>query len=322
MINECPKLSIIVPVYKAEELLPKCIESILHQTFTDFELLLIDDGSPGKSPSICDEYAEKDSRIIVVHKENGGVSSARNYGMDIAKGEYIGFVDCDDWIEPTMFEKIMNCMNTSGSALGMCGYRSFDKKGKIIVSFENKGILQVDAKEVLYLMFENPSPIRRIVLNKFFKKETLGSMRFDDSVAYGEDVVFLYNYLKKLDKIDYVTENLYNSLVREESASHRGATIEAAMRSIDIQIDVMNDVKKCYPEAFVHVFACLSDVWLFKLMYYMQICVEDGLTEKKKIVKEKAKHVLKYYGKVLSNKEIPIKFKIIWPIRIFQVLLK
>uniref|UniRef100_UPI003079CB33 glycosyltransferase family 2 protein n=1 Tax=Phascolarctobacterium succinatutens TaxID=626940 RepID=UPI003079CB33 len=94
-----PRLSVIVPVYKVEKYIHKCVDSILNQTFKDFELILIDDGSPDNCGEICDEYAKKDSRVRVIHKENGGQSSARNRGLDIAKGEIIGFVDSDDDIE-------------------------------------------------------------------------------------------------------------------------------------------------------------------------------------------------------------------------------
>ena len=91
-----PELSIIVPVYKVEPYLPKCIDSILAQTFSDFELILIDDGSPDRCGEICDEYAARDDRVVVIHRENRGVSAARNAGLDAARGEYIGFVDSDD----------------------------------------------------------------------------------------------------------------------------------------------------------------------------------------------------------------------------------
>lgn len=102
-----PKISIIVPVYEVEPYIHKCVDSILAQTFTDFELILVDDGSPDNCGEICDEYEENDSRIRVIHKENGGPSSARNAGLNIAKGDYIGFVDSDDWIETDMYEMLI-----------------------------------------------------------------------------------------------------------------------------------------------------------------------------------------------------------------------
>ena len=103
-----PQISIIVPVYNVEPYLHKCIDSILAQTFTDFECILIDDGSPDNCPAICDEYATKDNRIILLHQKNAGVSAARNAGLNIAKGEWIGFVDSDDWIEKNALELLYN----------------------------------------------------------------------------------------------------------------------------------------------------------------------------------------------------------------------
>lgn len=106
-----PIISVIVPVYKAEKYLHKCVDSLLEQTFTDFEILLVDDGSPDKSGEICDEYAEKDSRIRVFHKENGGVSSARNLALDNAKGEFVMFLDSDDWLDNVCLDVCINTIN-------------------------------------------------------------------------------------------------------------------------------------------------------------------------------------------------------------------
>ena len=99
-----PLISIIIPVYNAEKYLKKCLDSVINQTYKNLEIILVDDGSTDKSPEICDKYAEKDSRIIVLHKENGGVSSSRNAGLDIFKGEYLSFVDSDDYVEPDYIE--------------------------------------------------------------------------------------------------------------------------------------------------------------------------------------------------------------------------
>ena len=122
-MNKSPKISIIVPIYKIERYLHQCIDSILEQTFTDFELLLIDDGSQDRCPAICDEYAEKDERIRVFHKPNGGLTSARNCGLDNAKGEWIMHIDGDDWIEPTYIEELYNAAIKNDADIAICGFR-------------------------------------------------------------------------------------------------------------------------------------------------------------------------------------------------------
>ena len=121
-------VSIIVPVYKAEAYLHHCLDSILAQTFTDWELLLVDDGSPDRSGVICDEYAAKDDRIIVFHKENGGVSSARQKGQDEAQGEYTIHADPDDWVEPTMLEELYKKAKADDADMVICDY--FSNTGK------------------------------------------------------------------------------------------------------------------------------------------------------------------------------------------------
>ena len=115
-----PKISVIVPVYKAEKFLSACIESILNQTYHDFEVILVDDGSPDSSGQICEEYAKKDSRIKVIHQKNAGVAASRNVGLDIAVGEYITFVDSDDYIQFQMYEKMLKCALDNDCDFVMC----------------------------------------------------------------------------------------------------------------------------------------------------------------------------------------------------------
>ena len=103
-----PMISVIVPIYNVEKYLARCVDSIVNQTYKNLEIILVDDGSPDRCPQMCDDYAEKDSRIKVIHKKNGGLSDARNAGMAVATGEYISFIDSDDWIETSMFELLLN----------------------------------------------------------------------------------------------------------------------------------------------------------------------------------------------------------------------
>ena len=128
---EKPLLSIIVPVYNVERYLPKCIDSILAQTFTDFELILVEDGSPDNCPALCDAAAAKDARIRVIHQKNGGLSAARNAGLDAARGEWIGFVDSDDYIAPEMYEVLYQAVQSTGADLALCDYAEVDETGAL-----------------------------------------------------------------------------------------------------------------------------------------------------------------------------------------------
>ena len=152
-----PKISVIVPVYKAEKYLHKCVDSLLAQTFTDFEILLIDDGSPDKSGEICDEYAEKDSRIRVFHKENGGVSSARQCGLDNARGEYVIHADPDDWVEANMLEELYAKAKEVDADMVICDYW---------LDFHSKSIC---ARQEIFE--ESPN----VILRKLLRQELHGS---------------------------------------------------------------------------------------------------------------------------------------------------
>ena len=124
------KVSVIVPVYNMEKYLSRCVDSILAQTYKNLEVILVDDGSKDSSPAICDQYSERDSRVKVVHKENGGLSSARNAGLDVATGDYIGFVDSDDYISPEMYSVLCQCLENSDCEIANLMYVRADENGR------------------------------------------------------------------------------------------------------------------------------------------------------------------------------------------------
>ena len=135
-----PTISVIVPVYKVEPYLHRCVDSILNQTFEDFELILVDDGSPDNCPVICDEYAAKDSRVVVIHQENGGLSAARNAGIDWAfansNSQWLSFVDSDDWIHPQTLEHLLRAVEENGTKISICGYEESDGSNVDFTSHE------------------------------------------------------------------------------------------------------------------------------------------------------------------------------------------
>uniref|UniRef100_UPI004055A044 glycosyltransferase family 2 protein n=1 Tax=Agathobacter sp. TaxID=2021311 RepID=UPI004055A044 len=186
-----PEISIIVPVYKVEAYLDRCVESILNQTFTDFELILVDDGSPDNCPKMCDEWAKKDARIRVIHKKNGGASSARNQGLEIAKGRYIGFVDSDDWILSNMY-MILYCLSERTDCdISICGItRDFSKEKKSV----KEKVIYTTYTQIDYLkklLKINTQDSNHYIWNKLYKSEILKNISFPQLVN-GEDLEFSF----------------------------------------------------------------------------------------------------------------------------------
>ena len=186
-----PKYSVIVPVYKVEAVLPRCIESILNQTITDFELILVDDGSPDGSGAICDAYAERDSRIRVIHQQNGGVSRARNAGLDAAKGEYIVFVDSDDYVDTTYLQEF----GENPSDLTISGYRieGYGYSEAVIRQYEPTDIQNMDKNDFTW-MFERG--MLNYACTKCFKTEIIRkhALKFHENMKLSEDTLFTLQY--------------------------------------------------------------------------------------------------------------------------------
>ena len=204
-------ISIIVPIYKVEKYLDRCINSILNQTFKDFELILVDDGSPDRCGDICEEYAKKDKRIKVIHKENGGLSDARNAGLDIAKGEYIGFVDSDDWIEIDMYEKLYYSCELNDSDISIIGVYEINENGNIIDQYI-PSLDKIGLKDILK---------RAPPWNKLFKRELFynNNLKFKEGRFY-EDLELIPKLFIQSKKISCVNYNGYNYLQRSSSTTH------------------------------------------------------------------------------------------------------
>lgn len=199
-----PIISVIVPVYKAEKYLHKCVDSLLEQTFTDFEILLVDDGSPDKSGEICDEYAEKDSRIRVFHKENGGVSSARNLALDNAKGEFVMFLDSDDWLDNVCLDVCINTINDNVLDVLQFGFMYVYDTYQVSKVKRYSSILDGNA-------FVNSNSFNICAGGGIYKKKIVDNhnIRFVTELIMAEDQVFVYNVLKYSQRCMYIGEPLY-----------------------------------------------------------------------------------------------------------------
>lgn len=201
-------ISIIVPVYNAEKYIRSCIESILAQTFTDFELILVDDGSPDNCPAICDEYAEKDSRIKVIHQENGGVSSARNVGLNTATGQYIMFCDSDDYVFGDWVADMYFGISRYPEALLVANVEyGVDRN---VCAADAPIAVDVEFKQCSYYTLYKTG-LSAYVVNKIFKRDIImnNNIRFDESVGFSEDVQFTCEYLRHCKEIRLLDKKLY-----------------------------------------------------------------------------------------------------------------
>ncbi len=213
-----PLLSVIIPVYNAEEYLNRCVESVRNQTYSNLEIILIDDGSSDKSGEICDKYAAEDKRIRVIHKQNGGQSSARNMGLDIASGELIGFVDSDDYIQSNMYEFLFYLMNKYHADISCCNYERLDKSGHIrFCSDDLDEELVLSGKESLRMLLSQQKIIYA-PWNKLYKRNDFWDKnRFIDMIY--EDQEITARCLANAKSVIYSGKPLYYYWRNEKSTT-------------------------------------------------------------------------------------------------------
>lgn len=217
-----PKLSIIIPVYNIEDYLSRCLDSILNQFYTDFEVIIVDDGTKDSSGQIADTYAKKDSRIKVIHKENGGVSSARFEGVKAANGEFIGFVDGDDVIEPDMFSVLIQNAEKYNADISHCGYRMVFPDGRIDYYYNTNNFVEQDnTKGIIDLLegeYIEPGLWNKIYRADFVKNVVLNNL-MDSSIKINEDLLMNYYLFKQSNKSVFTDKCLYHYMIHKNSAA-------------------------------------------------------------------------------------------------------
>lgn len=214
-----PRISVIVPVYKVEKYIHRCVDSILAQTFTDFELILVDDGSPDNCPAICDEYAAKDSRIHVIHQENGGLSAARNAGIDWvfsnSDSEWISFVDSDDWIRERYLELLYDAVVENGVSISVCSFKESTAQPESYDIFSEVDF-EILTPEDLYC---NPKMNAIPTCGKLYFKKLWGDVRFPVGKIH-EDRFTTHKLLFKTTKVAWTSEELYTYTINPDSITH------------------------------------------------------------------------------------------------------
>lgn len=236
MIN--PLISVIVPVYNVEKYIRECIDSIIFQTYNNFELILVDDGTPDNSGHICDDYAKKDSRIKVIHKRNEGVSVARNIGIEVAKGEWITFVDSDDKLEEDALQICSDFIRNQ--SIDLLQFRDTDS------NLNDRLIYEEIVPSKQYLRLEHPIT----VWGSMFKKSIINkwNLQFNSNIKIGEDLIFVTNYIKHCKQCLMLNRSLYFYRKNEN-----GATFNMKKNEILKTLDAFSDLKSYTPEIEVRI---------------------------------------------------------------------
>lgn len=240
-------ISIIVPVYNVEEYLPKCLDSIINQTYKNLEIILVDDGSTDNSGKICDEYAFKDNRIKVIHKVNGGLSDARNAGLDICTGDYIGFVDSDDYIDKDMYALLYEFGFENNLDVAMCG--AVDVIGdKLIFPKQFETIILDNKEKIIANLFVNKKGGAVIpIWNKLFRRKVIINERFDVGKSY-EDVFLLLKWIGNTERFGRLPVCKYYYVRRRGSISHLKYYKDSILDEVYAYEQNLNIIKDAYME--------------------------------------------------------------------------
>lgn len=245
-MNTTPKISIIVPVYNMEKFLRQCVDSILAQTFTDFELLLVNDGSKDSSAAICESYAAADSRVRVINKENSGQADSRNVALAAARADLIGYVDSDDWIEPDMYETLYNTLVSTGADISICGYY-MSYVNKEIPYCSDKDLTVFDKEQALYLILRDKK-IKSFLWDKLFRRHVI-TAEMPKSYRY-EDYSTLIKWFASADKVALCNRPEYHYRQRMGSTDHE-------VNPVRMWHFFLAEVERC---SFVRTFNLLPDI--------------------------------------------------------------
>lgn len=296
------KISVIVPCYKVEEYLPQCIDSIIGQTYKNLEIILVDDGSPDKCPLICDEYAQKDSRIKVIHKENGGLSSARNAGLDIATGDYIAFVDSDDWLELDMYETLYNLINNYNVDIAVCDIVKFSNDVNVKDGDDGEDVLVITSPKDAFMhqFYEKPC-IRFEVWNKLFRREIVSDIRFKEGQIY-EDIYFDKCVFQRINRIAYIPKYKYCYRINRP-----GGTNSFFKRN---RFALFDELDGCIELFDKNEWKDLSNIYKEYaygtcLVFYQAVLEIDNNTDFKNKLKEK----MSYYYNKIDNKSLKTRLQ-------------
>lgn len=258
------KISIIIPVYNTEEYLPRCIDSVVRQTYEDWELLLVDDGSKDGSGSICDRYAEQDTRIRVIHNQNQGPAASRESGIKNTESEFVMFVDSDDWLDENIVQIMYQQMEKSGAGIVCCFYQDIKENGRVMHPYRvrEEYIDCMNVQDCMYQMHHTRN-LTGSPWAKLFRRELFQNVDFCRDVTIGEDYSMIVQLVEKAARVRIISRELYFRFVRDGSISHGGYT-QRHRYAFDNYMRLRLKLIKDYPEI-------ASDIIAFHTEYEMAV---------------------------------------------------
>lgn len=299
-----PLISVIVPIYKVEDYIKECVDSIIDQTYKNLEIILVDDGSPDKCPDICDEYASKDTRIKVIHKPNGGLSDARNAGLDVCKGEYVAFVDSDDFIDKEMYEEMVRTSIMHNADIVRCDFRMYggSKYQKHSLYHKHQSITILQGFEPLKALLSCNTHCA--AWDKLYKRDFINNTRFING-RLNEDIIFQFLLLKDGGTYVEINNVYYNYRIR------KGSITNGSKKLFD---DLIKNSSEMSQHVEINQIPVIPEMEAYEYSSYIQFCRCQFLNRKDTDVSisygEKKQWLKKRFWRVLTNKKLLWRFKV------------
>lgn len=272
------KISVVIPCYNAEQYIERCIESIINQTYRDLEIIVVNDGSVDKSKELINQYLQ-DKRIVYVEQSNGGEYSARNKGIEVATGEFLGFVDADDYIEPTMYEKLYSALVDSGTDMAVCNFNQiYESSSKYNYSNMPQGVLDIQSDVYGYWMRVcASSPPNNYVWTRLYRRSIIEESKcWFENYPHSADTLFNFKLLPHLKSTVFVNEGLYNYVQRENSGIH---TIAKKRNLAELYADTFQALADYYVENNYSNFLCVLPIHAFSrlrsVFFYSRLAGES-----------------------------------------------
>lgn len=294
-------ISVVIPIYNVEQYILRCVDSVLNQTYQNLEIILVDDGSPDNCPKICDEYAVKDNRVRVIHKQNGGLSSARNAGIDVAEGEYITFIDSDDYVTPDYVETLYNAICEDKTDLAIGSHRAVYDNGTVIDRSNNRRCTLSSQDALKCVLYDDGIDVSAWA--KLYKTELFSDIRYPEGRLY-EDAATTYKLIDKANRVSLDSKVIYNYMIRSNSIA-AGAFSPKKMDLITSTREMCDYIKSKYPTL---------EKAANRRLVYAYLSTLSQLAQSKKAFPNEQKELMSFLkangGSILKDKSVPSRDKL------------